>query len=146
MRFLLVFNLTVCLLQNFYCATSSNLKNRQPFSISEEDAVRRAEEFIVLNGYTDLPPTEDSLKITHESLEWSRNYSELMKFRHNTLEREAYGISKIPKGWAVVFRFKNAEHSAGRAVTISTSGGNLFVQHQDSKLDAVEKKLKHLVQ
>lgn len=143
MRFLLIIHLAVCMLQNFHCATSNHIKNDQPFSISEEEAVRRAEEFIVLNGYTNLSPTDDSLKITHESLEWSSNYSELMKLRYNTLEQRAYGISRIPKGWAVVFRFKNAKRSAGRAVTMDRNGNNLFVQHQDFKLDAVEKRLEY---
>lgn len=144
MRILLTLCLILCSLQSIFCAAKNNIKTTVGFSISEEEAIRKAEEFIALNGYTDFPPTEDSLKITLESIEWTSNYNELLKSRYDTLERKAFGILKTSNEWIVVFRYKkDTEHSAGRAVTMSLSGSKLRVEHQDFRLNAVQKKLEY---
>jgi hypothetical protein len=115
----------------------------QKKSLSESEAVRLAEEFIAQNGYTDLPPVRD--KIAHESIEWTSNIDELLKARHNTLERKAYGIVRERKGgasgWTVVFRQKCRKCTNGRAVTMNLDGSNRRVEHVDFILKKVDKKL-----
>ena len=114
--------------------------------LDEASAIRAAEEFIVMNGYTDLPSTEDKTKLSFESLERSRDPEKILKGRHNTLEKKAYGVSHHQKGgysgWMVVFRYRENNGRNGRAVTMDADKKNIRVVHQDFILDKVEKKLK----
>ena len=114
--------------------------------LDEASAISAAEEFIVMNGYTDLPPTEDKSNLSFESLEWSRDPEEILKRRRNTLEKQAYGVSRYRdggySGWSVVFRYRVDNGRIGRAVTMNADFNNIRVQHQDTILDKVEKKLK----
>jgi hypothetical protein len=131
----------------------------------EAKAVRIAEDFIVQNGYTDLPA--DKNKITYETVEFAQNLEELLKERANTLERKAYGIlykgsgTKMgKKGWTIVFQYKNLSedyykslskafnkkitkenYPLGRAVTMDENYQNLIVEHKDFPLQNVDKKL-----
>ena len=124
----------------------------------EAKAVRLAEEFVVQNGYTDLPAEKD--KIIRETVEFSGNLDELLKFRADTLERKAYGIlhkgtgTKMRKeGWTVVFRLKNVPDNyykylsqtrgkkltkdnlpIGRAVTMDANFQNLSIEHKPFSL------------
>src|SRR5215471_10875655 len=82
--------------------------------VSESEAIRLAEEFIVNNGYTDLPPSEDKSKLKCESVDCGLDEWSMKKIRHNSLLRDAYGVwrydtKKRGKGsWTVVFR-KNCD-------------------------------------
>lgn len=131
----------------------------------EAKAIRIAEEFVVRNGYTDLPA--DKNKLTGETVEFARNTNELLKMRADTLERKAYGIlyeatgtKTGEKGWTVVFREKNVsddyyklisqstgkkitrENSPiGRAVTMDANFENLLVEHKVFPLQNVDKNL-----
>src|SRR5262245_16912698 len=86
---------------------------------SEPEAIRLAEEFIVDNGYTDLPPSEDKSKLKCESVNCGLDEWEMKNIRHNSLSRNAYGVwrydlKKRGKGsWTVVFRY-NCNHSEFR--------------------------------
>ena len=80
--------------------------------IDEAQAISIAEQFIVQNGYTDLPPMEDRSKLFYESIEGGSTPDEILEYRHNTLERSAYGIKKALRsstgwkegvGWTIVF-------------------------------------------
>jgi len=131
----------------------------------EAKAVRIAEEFVVQNGYTDLPA--DKNKISHETVEFADNLDELLKSRANTLEPKAYGIlykatgTKMgEKGWTIVFQSKNIsgdyyksirrqtgkkitkeDYPIGRAVTMNANFQNLLVEHKMFPLQNVDKKL-----
>ena len=121
-------------------------------STPEAKAVRLAEEFVARNGYTDLPPDRDNL--SYESIEWGENINELLKFRHDSLERRAYGIRYTGKmngpGWTVAFRpalryrCGNAvlagQAEIGRTVTMDENFENLRVEHKDFPLANVHKK------
>ena len=115
--------------------------------LSEEQAVRLAEEFVAQNGYTESRP--DKSKFAHETIEWTSNIDDLLKQRHDTLEPKAYGIRHGRKsgapGWTVVFRYSHPsskqEHRNGRAVTMNLDGGGLRVEHVDFILKNVERKL-----
>jgi hypothetical protein len=83
--------------------------------INMSKAVQLAEEFVIKNGYTDLPPSKDKREIKRESLEGSSSIDVILMDRRNTLERRAYG--------AKYFQY----------------GENIKMQHQDFFLNAVER-------
>ena len=118
----------------------------QPEESPEAKAVRLAEAFIAQNGYTDLPP--DSNSLVYETIEYADNIDELLRWRHDTLERKAYGIlreSKNAPGWTIVFRYKHPDSQQmrrnGRAVTMNVDGSKMRVEHKDFILKYVDKKL-----
>ena len=113
---------------------------------SEEEVVKIAENFIIENGYTDLPPASDLKKIVFESVEWTDNIEEILKTRRNSLQKKAYGILKgrsgKTEGFTVVFLYVDkSEKKIGRAVTMDLYGTNIRVEHKDIFLKAVERKL-----
>ncbi len=138
-------------------------KNPTSLVISEESnetdqakAVRVAEEFIKINGYTDVPADEGN--ITHEAVEFADNLKELLEQRKNTLNAKAYGVSDFgktsKKGWTVVFKHSNYDfasrmsyrekrfyQNAGRAVTMDQDFKNLMLQHKEFPLNNARKKL-----
>jgi hypothetical protein len=126
------------------CVANSYAETRK---LRQAQAVKLAEEFIVRNGYTDLPPDKEHLAF--ESLERGSNVDEILQARHNTLERKAYGIARGRKSgspsWIVVFRYKYPSYPEmrrnGRAVTMNLDGSNMRVEHQDFILRAVDKRL-----
>jgi hypothetical protein len=119
--------------------------------ISDMEAVRFGECFVIGNGYTDLPPMEDKNKLTYESWSDGPPAEEAMERRHDTIESKAYGVMKggrVKDGWSVVFRYnlnnprftefrpEFLEHlkGVGRRVTMDAYGGTLRVEHEDSEL------------
>lgn len=115
--------------------------------LTEEQAIKLPEDFIVQNGYTDLPPDKEN--ITKESIEWTSDLDELLKGRHNSLERRAYGVSQGRKtsslGWTIVFRFKDSSSKEtrknGRAVTMNLGGSGAMVEQVEFILAKVDRKL-----
>lgn len=111
--------------------------------LTETQAIEFAEKFIAQNGYTDLSPNRE--KLAYESIEWGSNVDEMLRTRHNTLERKAFGISPERKGnsagWTVVFKYKNSSKKNGRAVTMDLDGSKARVEHVDFILEKVDKKL-----
>jgi hypothetical protein len=119
----------------------------QKQELSEIEAVRLAEAFVAQNGYTDL--RADKSKLAHETIEWTSNIDDMLKQRHDTLARKAYGIVHGRKGgapgWTVVFRYSHPaskqERRIGRAVTMNLDGSGLRVEHVDFILKYVDRKL-----
>ena len=108
-------------------------------SITAVEAVSIAETFVRRNGYTtDVP----SGPIAYESLEWSHDDDTILKSRYGTLQSKAYGFSQTPDGWMVIFRYTSPQPEIGRAVTMTTSGMNLKVGHQDVYLRSAQVVLK----
>ncbi len=117
----------------------------QTKNITETEAIKIAENFIIENGYTDLPAMSDKKNLVFESIEWSSDVEEILKERHNTLQKKAYGILNGRKGntvgFTVVFLFvDNSIKKTGRAVTMDLDGKNIRVEHVDIFLKAVQKK------
>jgi hypothetical protein len=138
--------------------TISCTSNRKKI-LTEDLAIRTAEEFIKDNGYTNAPPTEDKSKLVPESIDGGID-NEGLKHRRDTLEPRAYGViqgGRSGDGWYVVFRFNrdNPEYRQimtdfeqtyekyGRAVVMDRLGENLRVEHQDIGLEP--KNLKRIV-
>jgi hypothetical protein len=114
-------------------------EGRSPRKVSLNEAVRLAEQFIVWNGYTDLPPTKNLPELTPEAFDRSDDRKEWLKQRYNTLERKAFAYAKHGRGepgWTIVFRFKGPPKSPyGRAVSMNLYGSELSVVHQDAILN-----------
>lgn len=123
-----------------------NAPATQTIETPEEKAVRLAEEFVARNGYTDLPPDKNNL--SYENIEWSDNTDEMLKLRHDTLERKAYGVRYSGKmggpGWTVAFRHKHrygdVYDETGRIVTMDKNFENLLLEHKVFPLGNVHKK------
>src|SRR5262244_832849 len=83
--------------------------------ISEPEAIRLAEEFIVDNGYTDLPPSAAKPKRRCESVDCGLDERSMKNIRHNSLSRNAYVVWRYDTkkrgngSWTVVFRY-NCDH------------------------------------
>lgn len=111
--------------------------------LTEAQAIKFAEKFIRQNGYTDLPP--DKEKLASESIEPESNIDETLRTRRNTLERNAFGISRGRKGksvgWTIVFKYKGSKSKNGRAVTMDLDGSKARVEHVDFILAKADKKL-----
>ncbi|MBC7804630.1 MAG: hypothetical protein H7145_00575 [Akkermansiaceae bacterium] len=123
-----------------------------PKKLTLTQAVRAAEKFIILNGYTDLPPTQDKAKLAYESIEWEGDVRKMLERRRDTLERTAFGYAEYSRrgaGWTVVFRYKvpsvgkrqriiqiRPDGSVGRAVTMDSFGRGMRVEHSDFLLKA----------
>src|SRR6266850_279628 len=78
------------------CSADSSAQRKK---LGEAEAVGLAEQFIVRNGYTDLPP--DKNRLHYETIEWASNIQEMLKMlkmRHDTLERNVYGVARGRKG------------------------------------------------
>ena len=104
-------------------------------------AVRCAERFVVEQAYTELPGLTDTSRIVPEGIEWSSSKAEWRSQRHGSLEPGAVGVCTDPKDYpyTVVFRYRKVR--GARGVTLDTAFGSLRMQHQDFRLDAVEKRL-----
>ena len=122
-------------------ATQADVK----VEITEDEARRLAEEFILRNGYTDIPPVDDS-EVVFES-EDPTDRVEALRLRANTLEAAAYAVRRRPDRWIVIFRYNTASafrhttpefseyvKSNGRALTMDLAGHGLHLEHQDIKL------------
>src|SRR5262245_59655886 len=117
--------------------------------LTEAEAIQAAEKFIADNGYTDLPPIADKTKLAYESVEWASDSDELLKQRHNTLERKAYGLRNngrlMKPGLTIVFRrtdkCRDCKIEFGRWVTMDPYGRNMRVEHKDFPLVNVTRKL-----
>jgi hypothetical protein len=124
----------------FLCAADSQAQKK----LNEAQAIKLAEQFIAQNGYTDLPP--DKSRLAYETIEWEANVDKMLRGRHNTLERNPYGVLPGRKsgtpGWTVVFRYKNVPpgYRDGRAVTMKLDGSEIRVEHVDFILRFVPKK------
>ncbi len=115
----------------------------QPKKLTLAQAVQAAERFIQRNGYTDLAPMKETSKLALESIEWTSDKKRILKQRHNTLERKAYGYARGTRwnksGWTVVFRHIESDYADpknGRGVTMDAYGRNMRVEHVDALLKA----------
>lgn len=117
--------------------------------ISESEAIRLAECFVIKNGYTAFNPIADKSEI---SKEWTDSslVEETLEMRFDTLKSKAYGVkSQGERGWSVVFNYnfrnprigrldsKFIEHlkNVGRVVTIDSYGRNPRIEHEDFELE-----------
>lgn len=118
-------------------------KNHQ---LTEVEAIALAEDFIVKNGYTNLPPVEKD-KITPELYDKLVTFETVMKLRHNSLQPKAYGLIRNRRGvpgWTIIFaRIPSADFDPknGRGVSMDLEGKHLFMEPREFPLSTIDKKI-----
>ena len=109
-------------------------QNVQPkTSISGKEAIEQAEQFVIQQGYTDLPAELTKLKF--EKGEYASDTSKILAYRKNTLEIKAFAAKQHGSSWTVGFTYINKENNIGRAVTMDTLGINTIMQPKEVRLD-----------
>jgi len=106
--------------------------------LSESEAIKKAEQFVIEQGYTDLPPTEEKSKLKPEAV-FGGTDAPSLALRRNTLERSAYGVLKAERMsgyWIVVFCYSvQPDSNRARAVSVHPFGKDVKIQHQDFNLE-----------
>ena len=106
---LLAGSLTACREQP---ATHQN-EEPTPVSLTRKQcaAIRIAERFVLENGYTDAPATEDRSRIRWELADDPSRLDRVLQIRHDTLKPHAYrlfvGVPEDPLVWVVVFEYSD---------------------------------------
>jgi hypothetical protein len=137
--------LTVSVLTYLPVGAQSQEARRPKRAIDARQAVRIAERFVRLNGYTDFVPKDPS-RLMPEALEFAEDERVWLKERHNTLKPRAVGFREgarnYPKGWTVGFELVkpigDGKEAIGRGVTMDERGRHLRVQHMGFYLDGLK--------
>ena len=109
--------------------------------VTQEQAIKLAEQFIIENGYTNLPA--DKLKLSYELFDsYENNIDSILSIRHNTLLPKAFCISENPDRWNVGFLLTTVDLSKldsaqlksnlhGRAVIVMKDGNCIRIAHKN---------------
>jgi hypothetical protein len=117
---------------------------RESLPSAADTAISCAEEFIARNGYTDLRPAADTSRVAFESIDFAAGIAEVLRERHNSLERHAFGVCEIlplsaeTKVGGFVVAFRSRDTSYARWVTMSDRYSDLRVQHVDFDTAALD--------
>ncbi len=133
---------TICLLMLGFSSVAQVRKK-----LTEAEATRRFEEFVIENGYTDLPFTKDKSKRFSEPV-WGGADDETMKLRHDSLERKPVYVRRgnrfYRNGWLAFFLFKKSSRpNIGRLIYMDAYGKRMYVEHQDISLEEIQPKKPH---
>lgn len=109
--------------------------------LTKEQAVKLAEQFIIDNGYTNLPA--DKSKLSYELFDqYENNVDSILKHRRNTLQAKAFCISEDKDRWDVGFlsicvdlskldSIQRQTNLSGRAVIVMKDGTEIRIAHKD---------------
>jgi hypothetical protein len=107
----------------------------------EKRAIQLAENYIALNGFTEIRPA---------ARPDDRRLQILFEVRRNTLRSRAYGLAReaTTGRWLVIFQFSDramadpvTKAQAGQAVVVDLETGDVLMADKDFLLRAVGKKL-----
>lgn len=130
----LIFLFIVVINQSFTVKENQNI-------ISQDQAIKLAEQFIRYNGYTSEKP--DTSKISFEFL-FDREIKETLKLRHNSLQQKAFCYTKGTEEWNIGFLATNINIDKltteqknsdlkGRAVKVSFDGQEIRMAHKEPR-------------
>jgi hypothetical protein len=131
---------TLILIFIFLFISCEKKSNRFKVPIVKEDAIKIAEQFILDNGYTYLPPNKS--KISYELFDGLyHNIDSILKNRYNILQRKAFYYSEHDDRWNIGFLYTsntdNMNESLedtldlkGRAVIVMKSGKEVRLAHK----------------
>ena len=117
--------------------------------LTKEQAVKQAEQFIIYNGYTNLPANKS--KLSYELFDHNdENVDTILKFRYNTLHPKAFFISESKDRWDVGFlsvsvnlnkidSFQRQSNLSGRAVIVMKDGKEIRIAHKEPLFSNFEK-------
>ncbi len=138
--------LTPCFILVALVLTSACRFNNQ---IPKDEAVKKAEQFISVNGYTNLPA--DTSKISYELFDQlEENVDSVIKQRSNTLQPKAFCISENKDRWNVGFLLTSINSSElnssdlktdlpGRAVIVMKDQSEIRLAHKEPLFSRFEK-------
>jgi hypothetical protein len=115
--------------------------------LTKTQAIEIAEQFIVDNGYTNLPGNK--VKLSYEILD-DENKDSLLAYRKNTLHEKAFCISESKDQWHVGFLVKSIDINkldsikrqtdlSGRAVLVFKNGKEIRIAHKEPLFSYFEK-------
>ncbi len=135
MKFILI-----AILFSFTFSHSTNQLFKQK-DISEMEAIKLAEEFIKVNGYTKYPA--DTSKLSYEFLyDSEESVKSILKKRHNSLQPKAFCVFKNDDRWNIGFvsskinlsKLDSAQingNLTGKSVTMNLDGSEIRMAHKD---------------
>lgn len=130
--FKITFALIICVL-TFSCKTNNQL--------TEKQAVKVAEQFIIDNGYTNMPANKSKLSYElYDQLE--NNMDSILNQRYNILQPKAFCISEDEDKWNVGFlsvgvnlnkldSMEQNDDVSGQAVIVMKEGKEIRIAHKD---------------
>lgn len=101
--------------------------------ITEDVAIEKAQQFLIEQGYTNLPPSVNKFKF--EKGEFATDTSKILSYRKNTVKKQPFEIKQHGASITVGFEYINKENNIGRAVTMDTLGINIIMQTKEVRLD-----------
>lgn len=117
--------------------------------MTKEQAIKLAEQFIIDNGYTSLPP--DTSKLSYELFDaLEKSVDTILSRRRNTLHVKAFCISERNDRWDVGFLLTEVELKAlntiqrqsdlpGRAVIVTKDRKEISMAHKDPLFSRFQK-------
>jgi len=112
------------------CASPASSKKEK---ISSEQAIDIAQQFLIEQGYTNLPPALNKFKF--EKGEFASDTSKILSYRKNTIVKKPFEVKYHNGSVTVGFEYVNKENNIGRAVTMDTLGANTIMQTKEVRLD-----------
>ena len=116
-----IVSLLICI--SFVSFFQTTKKNKR------EKAIILTEEFIIRNGYTNLPFDTTKHKLDYELYDGLFSFDTLLKLRYNTLNPKALSVARTIHGWEVAFEYsaeyiksKNRDSTGIRLVKINWFG------------------------
>lgn len=101
--------------------------------ITDNDAIEKAQQFLIEQGYTNLPPSINKFKF--EQGEFATDTLKILSYRKNTVYKKPFGIKHHGASLTIGFEYINKENNIGRAVTMDTLGVNIIMQTKEVRLD-----------
>jgi len=100
--------------------------------ISEKEAIQIAEEFVKVQGYTNVPASAPKEEIIFEFMDIGKA-EDILQYRRGTLNPQAVGARQEGSNWLVGFRYAKLkpERDTGRAVRMNRNGENPRIVHED---------------
>jgi len=117
--------------------------------ITQEQAIRLAEDFIQNNGYTKAKA--DTARLSFELFDqFESNLKDVLKKRHNTLQPKAFCISEREDKWYIGFlsahlnikkldSIQLKSDLPGRDVVVSKDGKEIKISHKDPMFSRFKK-------
>lgn len=102
--------------------------------LTENEAIRLAEKYVVEQGYTDKKVQIDPEKIEPDFVEQVMLPSGILQMRYNTLKPDAVFNNKGGRIWTVGFQ-STQDSTRFRIVRIYRNGKRIEMEHQDLKLN-----------
>jgi hypothetical protein len=132
-----------CMAIIFFLLLGVNSVAQSRKKLTEAEVAQRFEQFVIDNGYTDLPPSKDKSKIVPEPV-WGRTDDASVARRQDTLERKPLRIrrgGRIRNGWVAFFIPKHRTHqNVVQLIYMDAYGRKMFIEHQTIYLDEFEGK------